>query len=616
MRKSGLKIPLLLITSLVVGCATNSSQKTEFSSYTSKDFEQRAPASIAPPQSADDALIDHMHVQSKADYHFTMGEAHSLDGNVDKAIESFKLTLVYDNDSPTVRYRLAGEFVKKGFISEAIENAEMVIAKEPEHIEARLLLGNLYTTLKMYKKAQSQYSTVVEVDPKNEEAKLYMGAILIDQEKFKQALRHFDIIAKDKKSKVRQLAYYYKGRIHFRLKKFKKAQKSFESSLEVDPKFVEGVLALGAMYEDQMDRKKAKTLYYTYQDKFGANAKVAEPLGRLYMEDEDYDKAYRQFEIIEMQSTANLGVKVKMALILIEQKKYPKAVVKLNEILREVPDSDKIRFYLGAVYEEIKDYDNAIVQFKMIPLVSSFYVEAVIHGAYLLKLKNKHEDAIAWIDDAIAKRDDAEQLYTLKASLMDDIKQYQEAIQFLLVAEKKFPKNDQIKFFIGSLSDKVGDKNATIKYMLRVLELNTEHIQALNYLAYSYAEIGKKLAVAEKMALKANHLKPNDPYITDTLGWVYFKRGNYKEAVKQLEIAYKLASDQSIIAEHLGDAYYHYELPLKAKWLYQRALELTTSERKRKKLRQKIVTINEGPSNKKALKEANLSKTERQPTSK
>ena len=60
-------------------------------------------------------------MMSEADYHFTMGEALSLEGKSDRALEEFKLTLVYDPDSLVVRMRLAAEYIRQGMLSEALE---------------------------------------------------------------------------------------------------------------------------------------------------------------------------------------------------------------------------------------------------------------------------------------------------------------------------------------------------------------------------------------------------------------------------------------------------------------------------------------------------------------
>src|SRR5687768_11017608 len=101
--------------------------------------------------------------------------------------------------------------------------------------------------------------------------------------------------------------------------------------------------------------------------------------------------------------------------------------------------------------------------------------------------------------------------------------------------------------------------------MQKVLDINPQHYQALNYLAYTWADSGERLKEAEEYAKRALAVKAEDAYVQDTMGWVLFKQGRVEEAIKTLEVAHRIKPDESIIAEHLGDAYYRAEMPEKAK---------------------------------------------------
>jgi len=80
-------------------------------------------------------------------------------------------------------------------------------------------------------------------------------------------------------------------------------------------------------------------------------------------------------------------------------------------------------------------------------------------------------------------------------------------------------------------------------------------------------------------------LKPNDGYITDSLGWVYFKKGMIKEAICELEKAVELTPDDSLITEHLGDVYREAGMADKARMQYEKALKL---DPERKELKNKL----------------------------
>ena len=105
-----------------------------------------------------------------------------------------------------------------------------------------------------------------------------------------------------------------------------------------------------------------------------------------------------------------------------------------------------------------------------------------------------------------------------------------------------------------------------------MIRLEPKNVNALNYLGYTYAEMGKNLDEAERLIKKALKEKPNDGYITDSLGWVYFKKGLYDQAVKYLEKAVSLVPNDPIILEHMGDAYFKVSEKGKALQFYKRSL--------------------------------------------
>jgi Flp pilus assembly protein TadD len=91
--------------------------------------------------------------------------------------------------------------------------------------------------------------------------------------------------------------------------------------------------------------------------------------------------------------------------------------------------------------------------------------------------------------------------------------------------------------------------------MKTAIRLDPDNSNALNYLGYTYADLGRELEEAERLIRQALKFKPNDGYITDSLGWVYYQRGEYEKALSILKKASKLVPEDPIILEHVGDAY-------------------------------------------------------------
>ncbi len=564
-----------------------------------KDSSERDPATESvskkeTPSQQSDAVQN----QSDAEYHFAMGETYSLEGLPQKAAEQFKLALVFDPNSSTVRLKLAVEYLKMGLASEAITQAEAVVEKsavdkdKKNAAEAYTLLGGLYSSIKVYDKAIFAYEKVIELDKtKAPESKLYLGAVYAEKGDYDKSIKIFTEITKLKEKAYHHLAHYYMGRIYLQKDQPKKAIESFNKSIQAKTDFEDAVVILGDTYIRENQRMKAKKLLVTYQDQFGPSVEIAKTLSQIYLEDEDYDHAYNQYEIIQASEPSNLNVKIRLALISIEKKDYDKAIYKLKEILALAPDSDKVRFYLAAVYEELKVYNDAIDSFNKIEPSSQFYGEAKVHSAYLQKVMGQPLKSIQTVEEAISKKPDYPQFYALYASLLDDQKDYLKAERVLTTAIQKFPEDDQLYFFLGSVQDKLGKREETITSMKKVILLNEKHYQALNYLAYTYAELGRDLDKAEDLARKALALNPGDAYIKDTVGWVLFKKGKISDAVKVLESAHKTQPNESIIAEHLGDAYYQYQLFDKAKDMYEKAAATEKDVINAQKIKTKILEI-------------------------
>lgn len=559
-----------------------------------------APARLTPPdftQNSKAPVMDDAYLTSQADYHFTMGETYSYEGQSAGAIEEYKTTLVYDPKSIHVRLRLATEYVRMGMITEAVEQSEIAVEMAPNQVPPHMLLGGLYSGLKMYEPARKQFLEVLRIEPGHTEASIYTGALLAEQKHYDDAIKYFEALTKNKAFDEPEKAFFYLGRIRTEQaieqgqKGSPAAEQAFKKALQIKPEYPEAAMALASNYRAQGKDKAMEQLLKSYQEKFGPEHDMARQLSQYYLEAEEYEKALGQLELVESFERDNLNVKIQIALIMIEQKKYEPAANRLEDVLQQAPESDKVRYYLGAVYEEIKRTDLSLMHFKKVPPMSSYFAEAVVHSAQMLKNSGNTEEALALTAKSIEARDDLPQLYAYYATLLDEKKSYKKALTMLTAAVEKFPTNTQLQFFLGTMYDRTGETTKSIEQMNKVIQIDKDHVQALNYLAYTYAELGHNLDEAIELAGRALQLQPNDGYILDTIGWIHFKKGDNEQAIKYLEAAHRAKSDESIIAEHLGDAYLRYQMWQKAQLLYRRAADLERDSAHNKKIMEKLANV-------------------------
>jgi len=104
----------------------------------------------------------------------------------------------------------------------------------------------------------------------------------------------------------------------------------------------------------------------------------------------------------------------------------------------------------------------------------------------------------------------------------------------------------------------------------KALELSPDQPSVLNYLGYSWADQGLNLEKSKKMIERAVRLRPQDGYITDSLGWVLYRVGEYEAAVPHLERAVELLPYDPTVNDHLGDAYWKVGRRLEARFQWER----------------------------------------------
>ncbi|MEE9429368.1 MAG: tetratricopeptide repeat protein, partial [Paracoccaceae bacterium] len=120
------------------------------------------------------------------------------------------------------------------------------------------------------------------------------------------------------------------------------------------------------------------------------------------------------------------------------------------------------------------------------------------------------------------------------------------------------------------------------------LKLQPDQPQVLNYLGYSFVEQQINLDEALDMIERAVAARPNDGYITDSLGWVLYRLDRYEEAVGHMERAAELMAVDPIINDHLGDVYWAVGRKREAEFQWNRALSFEPDEEDAARIRKKL----------------------------
>ncbi len=139
-----------------------------------------------------------------------------------------------------------------------------------------------------------------------------------------------------------------------------------------------------------------------------------------------------------------------------------------------------------------------------------------------------------------------------EAHLLRDAKKWADANTVLAQANEKFPDDADLLYEQSMIAEKLNRMDDMERLLRRVIALKPDYHHAYNALGYSLADRNQRLPEARDLIRKALDLSPNEPFITDSLGWVEYRLGNRDEALRLLKQAYNARPDVEIGA-HLGE---------------------------------------------------------------
>ncbi|MEM7620595.1 MAG: tetratricopeptide repeat protein [Pseudomonadota bacterium] len=243
------------------------------------------------------------------------------------------------------------------------------------------------------------------------------------------------------------------------------------------------------------------------------------------------------------------------------------------------PDMESVHVVLANIYERTKKYDLAIKTYKNITENSPLWPRAQLRKALNYNYMDKVDEATALLKNLIkARPDDIQPVETL-GNILRVRKRYEEALVYYDKAVKFVQDNptkkNWVQFYHRGVSyERLNQWKKAETDLNTALKLDPNQALVLNYLGYSWVDQNYNLDKAINLIRRAVQLKPNDGYIVDSLGWAYYRLGDYKSAVKYLEKAVYLKPDDSVINDHLGDAYWYVGRRTEAKYQWSQALSL------------------------------------------
>lgn len=274
---------------------------------------------------------------------------------------------------------------------------------------------------------------------------------------------------------------------------------------------------------------------------------------RFLVSDKQYEAAREQFQQLLADAPNNTEVTMAMGLLSMQLDDLDAAEGYFKRVLElGVKDENVVRIYLGQINEARKQYDEAATWYGSVGKGEQ-YLPSQVRVAALLAKQGKLDEARTHLQELPTQNNQQRVvLIQAEAQLLREAKLYQEVYDLLTRSLEKLPNYPELLYDHGMAAEKLGKLPVMEQDLRKLIQLKPDHAHAYNALGYTLADRTTRLDEAKQLVEQALKLSPEDPFIMDSMGWVYYRMGKLSDALEYLKRAYERRADPEIAA-HLGE---------------------------------------------------------------
>ena len=489
-------------------------------------------------------------------------------------------------------------------LDEAIAEFEKIVALQPKSVEDRMVLGQLYTVKHQPEKAESEFKTAQAIEPESEDVVLNLARLYAESGDMQHAVKAIEAIPVDGRTPKMEFTL---GALYDQLKQPKDAIAAYQRADDLEPGDLQTIDALAAalLSSDQLD--EALKEYQALADADPENTEALVHIGEIQRRQHKYEDALATILKARKIDPTSLDAGYNEGLLLDILGRFDEAIQTYQEMVDATShangaykEDEKSRrsFFLeclGGVYLEVNKTDLAIATYqKMIDMGGSYATRGYQGQVDAYRDAHQFDKALAVSRKAVAAdsqdhdlklmlatelvdQDHPDEGLAMAKTLLDGanpdeqrgvwqalaqmnirLRRWKDAEDALDKAEPLATKTDDrtyVLFLRGEWAERQKHDDQAEQYFHQALNLDPDNAMTLNYLGYMWADKGIKLPEALKMIRQAVDSEPISGAYLDSLGWVYFKMGEYELAEDNLRQAVNRDQTDPTVHMHLGDLY-------------------------------------------------------------
>ncbi len=495
----------------------------------------------------------------------------------------YRAALKRDPNNGELLDRVFLAFLVDGDVDEAVKFAERVAQADKNDRVARLVLGVNSLKRKQYLPARRDLAQSIRGPITDLTATLLSAWSGLGANDSKGAIAAIDHLAGPEWYAI--FKDLHAGLIYDLAGNQKEAGKRLERAYKLDSTALRVVQAYGSWVSRNRSPKEAMTVFETFDKTLPLHPLVVEAMDKLKA-GEKLPPLVANVQAGAAEALYGLGASLG------RRGGEDLGLVYLQLSLFLSPNHPLALLSLADLYESLKKPELAIKIYDRVPPSSPLHRNAAIQMAANLDSLDRADEAQKHLEALIKQNpDDLEAIMAL-GNVLRGHKKFAECANVyskgISTIQKPEKANWVVFYFRGICYERSKQWAKAEADLMKALELFPDQPHVLNYLGYSWIDQGIKLDEGMEMIKKAVQQRPDDGYIVDSLGWAYYRLGNYEEATKQLERAIELKPEDPTINDHLGDAYWRIGRVLEARFQWAHARDLKPDAEELPKIEEKL----------------------------
>jgi tetratricopeptide (TPR) repeat protein len=319
--------------------------------------------------------------------------------------------------------------------------------------------------------------------------------------------------------------------------------------------------------------EKALEFYKSFLKKYPNANDVRMAYAKTLVNQKKIQEAKPEFIRLVESSKGSPEVSAVVGLLSLESAEYQMADQYFEQALNSgFKEPDQLHLYLGRSAERQSNDARALGWYDKIQ-PGEFYLDGRLSAAGVIARTQGVDKAIAMLDE-VNDLTPEQQILVIQneVNLLGQAKRHQDAFDLMQKAVINWPNSPELLYDYAMTAERVGKLDIMEEELYKLIKMRPDYAAAYNALGYSYADRNIKLVEAKTLVETALKLSPNDHYIMDSLGWVYFRLGDLPNAIDYLRKAYEIQADPEIAA-HLGEALWKQGQQDEAKLIWEQALK-------------------------------------------